>query len=137
MMHAGLGREPPLHVEYVHLGATLCVIHEIMTEAVLSHPSVMLSRKIAIMKAFSKVIWIQNDLFARWCVRDGEEYTNQVDYGMMDKEGYLNGKKILHEDGSSEAPSDTDRKSTSSEGQLTCPFASMASRMNELQVEGK
>ncbi|KAH7014626.1 Protoglobin-domain-containing protein, partial [Microdochium trichocladiopsis] len=65
IMHVGLGREHPLHVEYIHLGATIALIHEVMTEAILSHPRLSLSRKIAIMKALGKVIWIQNDLIAK------------------------------------------------------------------------
>ncbi|KAK5092063.1 hypothetical protein LTR70_009068 [Exophiala xenobiotica] len=43
-------------------------------EAILSHPRLELTRKIAITKAIAKVIWIQNDLIARWHMKDGEEY---------------------------------------------------------------
>ncbi len=79
MMHVGLGREHPLHVEYIHIGATLSLIQDIFTEAILSHPKLHLQRKIAILKALTKVIWIQNDLFAKWYVRDGEEYADQAE----------------------------------------------------------
>jgi hypothetical protein len=75
MMHVGLARDHPLQVEYIHIGCMLAVIQDILTETILSAPSQILSRKIAIVKALSKVIWIQNDLFAKWYVRDGEEYT--------------------------------------------------------------
>ena len=40
-----------------------------------------MERKIALVKALSKVIWIQNDLFAKWYVRDGEEFAGREDDG--------------------------------------------------------
>lgn len=73
MMHVGLGRAHPLHVEYVHLGLTLGFIHDILVEAILSHPKLSLARKTAFLKALGKVIWIQNDLLAKWHVRDGDD----------------------------------------------------------------
>ncbi|KAB5581040.1 Protoglobin-domain-containing protein [Coniochaeta sp. 2T2.1] len=100
MMHVGLGRTHPLHVEYVHIGAALAVIQDVLTEAILSHPKIRLERKISVVKALGKVIWIQNDLFAKWYVNDGEEFTDGVDYGgIIEKEGWLHGKKVLKEDG--------------------------------------
>ncbi|KAJ6440002.1 globin-like-protein [Purpureocillium lavendulum] len=104
MMHVGLGRRHPLHIEYVHLGACLGFIQDIMTEAILSHPRLHLSRKTALVKALNKVIWIQNDLMAKWHVRDGVEF-EAVGGGREDveveREGYLHGKNILG-DGSDE-----------------------------------
>ncbi|KAL2138787.1 hypothetical protein VTI28DRAFT_6218 [Corynascus sepedonium] len=101
MMHTGLGRARPLHVEYIHIGAALAVIQDILSEAILSHPRLTLARKIAITRAVGKVIWIQNDLFARWYVTDGDEFTAGVDYtaAFLDegnKEGFLRGKKVLN-----------------------------------------
>lgn len=99
MMHVGLGRAHPLHVEYVHIGMTLSLIQDVLTEAILSHPRLPMSRKMGLVKALGKVIWIQNDLFAKWYVRDGEEYTDGMDYStLVDKEGYLHGKKVLVHD---------------------------------------
>lgn len=97
-MHVGLGRTHPLHIEYVHIGACLSVIQDIMTEAILSHPRLPMPKKIAIVKALGKVIWIQNDLFAKWYVTDGEEYTDGMDYGEIEKEGWLHGRKVLNEE---------------------------------------
>ncbi|KAJ4142801.1 hypothetical protein NW754_010240 [Fusarium falciforme] len=74
-MHVGLRRSKPLRVEYIHISATLCVIQHVLTESILSHSVLPMSRRVAMVKALSKVIWIQNDLFAKWCVRDGEEFT--------------------------------------------------------------
>lgn len=96
MMHVGLGRAHPLHVEYIHIGAALSIIQDILTEAILSHPRLHITRKIAIVKALGKVIWIQNDLFAKWYVRDGEEFAGEKEEEIVvEREGYLHGKKIL------------------------------------------
>jgi hypothetical protein len=69
-MHAGAN----LHIEYIHIGLTLSFIQDVLTEAILSHPKMRMERKIALVKALRKVIWIQSDLFARWYVRDGAEF---------------------------------------------------------------
>ncbi|KAK1829453.1 Protoglobin-domain-containing protein [Podospora conica] len=96
MMHTGIGRANPLHIEYVHIGAALGVIQDVFNEALLSHPRLSMQRKLAMIKALGKVIWIQNDLFAKWYVHDGEEYTAGVDYApVVEKEGWLKGKKVL------------------------------------------
>lgn len=96
MMHTGIGRAVPLHIEYVHIGAALGVIQDVFNEALLSHPRLSMQRKLAMVKALGKIIWIQNDLFAKWYVHDGEEYTAGVDYAaVVEKEGWLKGKKVL------------------------------------------
>ncbi|KAH6953792.1 Protoglobin-domain-containing protein [Ilyonectria sp. MPI-CAGE-AT-0026] len=74
-MHVGLNRSKPLNVEYIHISATLCLIQHVLTEAILSHNALPMSKRTSMVKALSKVIWIQNDLFAKWYVRDGEEFT--------------------------------------------------------------
>lgn len=134
MMHTGIGRSHPLHIEYVHIGACLAVIQDILNEAILSHPRLPLPRKIAINKALNKVIWIQNDLFTKWYVHDGEEFTDGVDYGAIEKEGWLHGRKVLdHEnDNASSASDDTanaprpeaNGKGTASAG--VCPFTGIS-----------
>ncbi|KAH9818575.1 Protoglobin [Teratosphaeria destructans] len=73
-MHTGRGRRNPLHVDYVFLGACLGNIQDSITEAILSQPKLDCQKKIAIVRAVGKVIWIQNDLLARWHCSDGEEY---------------------------------------------------------------
>lgn len=95
MMHVGRGREHPLHIEYVHIGACLAFIQDTLTEALLSHPRIKMDRKIALIKALGKVIWIQNDLFAKWYVRDGEEFTAEAEKPVFEQEGYLDGRKVL------------------------------------------
>lgn len=95
MMHTGQGRKHPLHVEYVHVGACLGFIQDVFTEAILSHPKLSLERKMAVVKAIGKVLWIQNDLFAKWYVRDGEEFAEQMGEIEVEREGYLHGRKVL------------------------------------------
>lgn len=107
MMHVGQGREHSLHIEYIHIGACLSFIQDTFTEAILSHPRMQLHRKIALVKALGKVIWIQNDLFAKWYVRDGQEYADDCIKVKIEQEGYLHGKKIVNDsDDSSVASSD-------------------------------
>ncbi|KAM3077531.1 hypothetical protein ACMFMG_006869 [Clarireedia jacksonii] len=77
MMHVGRGRQHPLHIEYIHIGVCLGFIQDIIFEAILSHPKLEMGVKIAVVKAVGKVLWIQNDLFAKWYVRDGEEFRGE------------------------------------------------------------
>ncbi|KAK3362531.1 Protoglobin-domain-containing protein [Lasiosphaeria hispida] len=132
MMHTGLGRTHPLHIEYIHIGAALAVIQDILNEAILSHPRLQLPRKIAIIKALNKVIWIQNDLFTKWYVHDGDEFTDGMDFGIIEKEGWLHGKKILDPDNDSEASNDTaspltaEPKGKSKTPVGVCPFTGIA-----------
>ncbi|KAF2108163.1 Protoglobin-domain-containing protein [Lophiotrema nucula] len=117
MMHVGQGRAHPLHVEYVHIGVTLSFVQDILNEAILSHPRLRLERKIAFVKALGKVIWIQNDLFAKWYVRDGDEFRQELVSPEIEREGYLHGKKVL------DTGSDSDVEEMPSGG---CPFKGLA-----------
>lgn len=121
MMHVGQGRAHPLHVEYVHIGVTLSFIQDILTEAILSHPRLKMDRKIALVKALSKVIWIQNDLFAKWYVRDGDDFAEERLVPEIEPEGYLHGKKILHDGSESESEIEDSAMATG-----TCPFKNLA-----------
>ncbi|KAK0730271.1 Protoglobin-domain-containing protein [Lasiosphaeris hirsuta] len=140
MMHTGLGRTHPLHIEYIHIGAGLAVIQDILNEAILSHPRLQLPRKIAITKALNKVIWIQNDLFTKWYVHDGDEFTDGMDFGIIEKEGWLNGKKILDPENDSEISNDTVKTPTAEPKEKgkapagVCPFTGIVASMGNLEV---
>lgn len=125
MMHVGQGRAHPLHVEYVHIGVTLSFVQDVLTEAILSHPRMKMDRKIALVKALSKVIWIQNDLFAKWYVRDGDEFADDRLVPEIEPEGYLHGKRVLHDGSESESEIED---AASAAG--TCPFKGLAMSMN-------
>ncbi|KMP06889.1 hypothetical protein CIHG_09137 [Coccidioides immitis H538.4] len=116
MMHVGRGRKHPLHIEFVHIGANLGFIQNVLIEALLSHPRLPLPRKIALVSAIGKVIWVQNDLFAKWYVRDGDEFADQVEEVAIEREGYLHGKKMIVSEGS-ESETDGDPATPA-----TCPF---------------
>ncbi|TQN63885.1 hypothetical protein CSHISOI_11538, partial [Colletotrichum shisoi] len=150
MMHVGLGRKHPLHIEYIHLGACLSFIQDIMTEAILSHPRLTMQRKIALVKALGKVIWIQNDLMAKWHVRDGAELArggggdNDDEGPEIEEEGYLHGRKILESEsdeensvGAPRSPSRLPRpNSAGGNGGGACPFTGIVAGVEGLKVGG-
>jgi len=116
MMHVGMGRQHPLHVEYIHIGVCLGFIQDVVFEAILSHPRLKLEQKTTIIKALGKVLWIQNDLFAKWYVRDGEEFAADMEDPETEQEGFLHGKRIV----GPEKPGD--EEDTTAGG---CPFGGM------------
>ncbi|KAI1624647.1 Protoglobin-domain-containing protein [Exophiala viscosa] len=75
--YVGKGRPHPVYIDYIFLGAALGHIQDSVTEAIFSHTELDLARKIALVRAFGKVIWIQNDLMAKWHVEEGKEYCEE------------------------------------------------------------
>lgn len=131
-MHVGRGREHPLHIEYVHIGVCLAFIQDIMTEALLNHPRIKMDKKIALVRALGKVIWIQNDLFAKWYVRDGDEFAAEMEAPEVEPEGYLDGKKILEDiDEGTEIAAKSLPTSPKSPKASTCPFSGIPIRPKE------
>ncbi|KAF4950479.1 hypothetical protein FGADI_8185 [Fusarium gaditjirri] len=135
MMHVGLGRKHPLHIEYVHLGICLGFIQDIMTEAILSHPRLHIQRKTALVKALNKVIWIQNDLMAKWHVKDGAEFETGDSDIEIEREGYLHGKRIIGEGSGSGTEDDASEHQQNPPSRIphpsgmpsggVCPFSGM------------
>ncbi|KAJ5678857.1 hypothetical protein N7462_007101 [Penicillium macrosclerotiorum] len=108
MMHSGMERMHALNIEYIHINACMGFIQDIFVEALLSHPHISLRRKIALIRAVNKILCIQNDLFAKWRVRDGDEYADEVSmYSFGSKEGYLGDQKILGSSSSSSGDDET------------------------------
>jgi len=68
IMHTGLSAQglnkSDLRVEYTHVGALFGYVVDILLSAVLD-ADLDIATKSAVLRAFNKVIWIQNDLFAR------------------------------------------------------------------------
>ena len=54
-----------LSIEYIHIDACLGLIQDILLEAVLSYPEITPKLKLALLRAPTKAMWIQNDFFAR------------------------------------------------------------------------
>ncbi|KAH6690353.1 Protoglobin-domain-containing protein [Plectosphaerella plurivora] len=147
MMHVGLGRAHPLHIEYIHLGICLGFIQDIMTEAILSHPRLHLQRKIALVKALGKVIWIQNDLMAKWHVRDGEEFREAGEEFVIEEEGYLHGKKVFTDSdeevdpaaaaaaaAAPDSPSRIPRPHMAAAPASVCPFSGLSQGMKDVKI---
>ncbi|KAJ5960228.1 uncharacterized protein N7479_007378 [Penicillium vulpinum] len=154
LMHSGVARRTPLNIEYIHIGACMGYIQDIWIEAMMSHPHLSLRRKIALVRAVNKILWIQNDLFARYHSSDGEEYAEEMSqYNYSDdQEGYLGDKRIL---GSGSSSSTEDDRSSISSGIApsidsaapmgnaannrsnvsVCPFADMAKNSNSTETK--
>lgn len=77
-MHVGSGRRNPLHVDYLFLGICLGYIQDAFTEAILTNTTVELRLRISIVRALGKVIWIQNDLLARWHINENNLGVNAL-----------------------------------------------------------
>jgi len=57
--------KPELRVEYIHMGALLGYVIDIVVGAVMDMDVIDNATKSKVIRAFNKVLWIQNDLFAR------------------------------------------------------------------------
>ncbi|RPA92142.1 hypothetical protein L873DRAFT_1818042 [Choiromyces venosus 120613-1] len=136
MMHVGQGRKHPLHIEYIHISVLLGFIQDVIFEAVLSHPRLKLEQKIGVVKALGKVLWIQNDLFAKWYVRDGEEFREPLegdeDDGAVEGEGYLHGKRVISDE-FAEVDGGGEGGERAGGG---CPFIGIVREVEDLEVAG-
>lgn len=71
IMHTGLPgfkhreKKPELRVEYIHMGALLGYVVDIVVGAVMDMDVIDTQMKCKVIRALNKVVWIQNDLFAR------------------------------------------------------------------------
>ncbi|TFK22773.1 hypothetical protein FA15DRAFT_595478 [Coprinopsis marcescibilis] len=73
LKHRKLMGKAPLYVDLMHLSLLLGWTMDVLTPIILTHDDTPLMRRIDILRAFQKVIWIQNDLFARhYAVRSTE-----------------------------------------------------------------
>lgn len=73
LKHRKLMGKEPLYVDLMHLSLLLGWTLDVLTPVILSYTDYPLQRRIDIMRAFQKVIWIQNDLFTRhYAVRSTE-----------------------------------------------------------------
>jgi hypothetical protein len=71
-MHVGSGRRNPLHVDYMFLGICMGYVQDAFTESILTNTTVELRLRISVVRALGKLIWIQNDLLARWHINENE-----------------------------------------------------------------
>ncbi|PYH69550.1 protoglobin family protein [Aspergillus vadensis CBS 113365] len=132
-MHYGKERLHSLNVEYIHIGACLGFIQDIVMEAVLTYEKLTLPFRIALVRALGKVIWIQNDLFARWRLHDGEEFEEEIETSHKQQEAAPQvtpkpSSTYLRADGSSCVKTSTASSTSSSE------FASLFSETSSLET---
>ena len=70
-MHTGLpgfkhrSKRPELRVDYIHMGALLGYVVDIVVGAVMGMDEVDNVMKGRVIRALNKVVWIQNDLMSR------------------------------------------------------------------------
>ncbi|MCJ1369422.1 hypothetical protein MMC20_000633 [Loxospora ochrophaea] len=89
--HTGLpgfvhrARMPELRVEYMHLGLLLGYVEDIVVGAVMAMEEIDEATKVGVIRAWSKVLWIQNDLFARKYVIDRDTGESPV---IVEKPGW-------------------------------------------------
>ena len=145
-MHSGQERLHELNIEYVHVGACLGYIQDVFTEALMSHPQLSLRRKTALLRAVNKIIWIQNDLFAKWRVRDGEEFADEMSEVILSqKEGYIGEEKILGDGSTTCSFTDDDRSSVHNDPRSftgnpaaasasVCPFSGISHGGTETKI---
>ncbi|TFK56267.1 hypothetical protein OE88DRAFT_1731873 [Heliocybe sulcata] len=76
VMHTGepgfkhRAKRPELRVEFIHMGLLLGWVEDLVAKTVLEEESLDLPTKTKVIRAFNKLLWIQNDLFARHYVVD-------------------------------------------------------------------
>lgn len=58
-------KRPELRVEYIHMGALLGFVIDIVLANVIPAEGLDLETKTKVLRALNKVLWIQNDLFAK------------------------------------------------------------------------
>lgn len=79
--------KPGLRVEYVHLGLLLGYVEDLVVVAVMGMQDVPLETRVEVVAAWNKLLWIQNDLFARQYVVDWDTGSRPKDVGEPKKMG--------------------------------------------------
>ncbi|KAJ3411330.1 hypothetical protein HDV05_002394 [Chytridiales sp. JEL 0842] len=68
-------KKSKINVEYIHCGALFGFVHGFLAETIDKHPDLQDQPEVRakVLSAFSKLLWIQNDLFAKYYVKDGQD----------------------------------------------------------------
>ncbi|CAE6479862.1 unnamed protein product [Rhizoctonia solani] len=74
LKHRKLVGKDGLRVDHIHLSGLLGWTMDRLIVIILRDESIPLSKRETIIRSLHKVMWIQQDLFSRHYVRDGEEY---------------------------------------------------------------
>ncbi|KAG4434460.1 hypothetical protein IFR05_010070 [Cadophora sp. M221] len=80
-------KRPELRVEYIHMGALLGYVVDIVVGAVMGMDVIDNDMKCKVIRALNKVVWIQNDLMARhYLAKSGEDVGEAVTPPLSDGE---------------------------------------------------
>lgn len=74
LKHRKIAGKDGLRVDHIHLSGLLGWTMDQIIVIILRHEELSLEKKETIIRSLHKVMWIQQDLFSRHYVRDGEEY---------------------------------------------------------------
>jgi hypothetical protein len=75
-IHVNLkGSSGKAHIDYVHCSALFGFVTSFVVDALMNAGLPHDVEKKTVL-AFNKLLWIQNDFFAKWYVRDGDQYTH-------------------------------------------------------------
>lgn len=68
-------KKSKINVEYVHINALFAFLHGFLAEVLSTHPALNYNaqKRGKVLAAYSKLLWIQNDFFAKYYVSEGEE----------------------------------------------------------------
>jgi len=86
LMHTGVAgfahraKKPGLRVEYMHCAILLGFVEDILLKAIMALPDLDLDAKAQLVRSFNKVLWIQNDLFARHYIADQEVSASKISF---------------------------------------------------------
>ena len=78
-------RRPELRVEFIHLALLLGYLEDMIMGAVMGMDDVELSTRLSVVRAWNKLLWIQNDLFAKHYTKDVEEIEKEGKSGLYSK----------------------------------------------------
>ena len=73
-MHNGHYRRQALTIDVIHFNMMIGYVQTTLNEAIIMSDALDTRKKVALINAWSKLLWIQNDLFTKWHIKDGEEY---------------------------------------------------------------
>lgn len=136
MMHSGQERLHALNIEFIHINVCIGYMQDIFILMLLSHAQLPLDRRIALLRAVNKIIMIQNDLFARHRIRDGEEYANEISEHNISTDEHVESKKTMGSRDSSSI-NDLDSSSILSAAELSTRSVASSAQTKTTRITSK
>ncbi|MCJ1331573.1 hypothetical protein MMC10_008264 [Thelotrema lepadinum] len=82
-------RRPELRVEFTHLALLLGYLEDMIVGAVMGMEEVDLPTRLSVVRAWNKLLWIQNDLFAKHYMKGVEQIGRDTKSALGEKIGWL------------------------------------------------